>query len=341
MHSNEDLPMKKRLRGKQAPLACASPCGLHLQRLLHMPELSHSISPWLDQRSLCVFGQSDAAGRVLAISPEVWQGQLLDLKRRSLRTSAQLVKVLESFASRWRHVRSIVFPQCNPSAAAIKVLRASLPALRSVDLHNCTQAGSLRLLAGLPFLEEIVLDGHLPKAPLPQLKVLEIRGMALELHGEGLEDWRRLPELVPKLEILRAPWLDDQADDEVSQDMWEKLHVPPLGCKTSDECLRFLQKMEHLREVDLSDVYTLSDAGLQILGTLPNLERLLLQNMGPRVTVEGLWHLADSRAPLGFLDLQRCLSKGHWQPQAGRTALRETDILAFQRRRPTTQVCFS
>jgi len=216
--------------------------------------------------------------------------------------------------------------------------------LRSLDLRLCTRAGCLRLLEELPGLEWVVLQGPLPKVPVPQLKTLEFSSCAqfktVELHDAGLQDWRKLPELTPNLEILRVPWLEDEDDNEMSQDMWEKLHEPPLGCRTDDECLRALQKLTQLKEVDLSGVYTFTDAGMRTLGSLPKLERLLLRNMGPHVTAEGLRHLAEGCAPLRFLDLSSCLDTG-CRPSAVRTTLLQADIDAFRRRCPLTEVVFS
>merc|ERR1712129_128860 len=289
-------------------------------------------------------GSADQIRRSVAICPEAWRGRVVDLKHRSIRNSSQLLNVLKAFVGRWALVESLTFPQCNPSAAVVQSLKASLPALRCADLRHCTCAGSIRLLAGLPFLETVVLQGHLPKTPLPKLKVLEFCGTSLDLHGEGLEGWRKLPELVPNLESLRVPWCDDNDDidllKDATQEVWDRLHEPPMGCKTSDECLRYLPMLNQLKEVNLSEVYTLTDAGLRILGNLPKLERLVLQNMGVHVTKEGLHHLAVGSAPFQFLDMSRCLDTG-CRPNAGRTGLVQADFDAFRQRRMTTKVCFS
>lgn len=303
------------------------------------------MTSWLDQRSLCRLALADAARRVLATDPEVWRGRRLELRSGSIRNSSQLSKALTASPERWLHVTSLSFPRCNPSKAAVQALRAVLPALRSVDLRLCTRAGSLRLLEELPNLEEVMLGGNLPGAPLLRLKTMDLTecGDMVELHSEGLEDWIKVPELVPNLEVLRVPWLerrDEKNDKGISQEMWESLHSGCLGCKSDDECLRTLLKLKQLKEVDLSNIYTLSDAGLRTLADLPKLERLLLQNMGSRITAEGLRHLAGGCAALRFLDLSRCLDIG-CRPSAGRTMLLQADIDAFRRRRPMVEVLFS
>lgn len=210
----------------------------------------------------------------------------------------------------------------------------------------------MRLLKELPELEEVVVDGCLPEAPVPKLKSLELTGstyinrqknvcvMNCEMHEpqESLENWSNLPKSTPNLQVLRVPWREDCKD--MSQDKWDDLHEGTLGCGTNDKCLLALEKLKHLRELDLSGVYTVTDAGLRTLAGLPNLERLLLKNMGPRITAEGLWHLADGCAPLRFLDLSGCLDTG-CRPSTGRTSLRQADIDAFRRRRPLTEVHFS
>jgi len=337
------MSVNRRLRGKQArahaPL-CEAPRLPQLHRLFDFEELSQLMTSWLDQRSLCRLALADAARRDLATDPEVWRGRRLELKSGAIRNSSQLSKALSASPGRWALVTSLGLPQCNLSKAAVRAMRDVLPALRSVDLRLCTRAGSLRLLQELPNLEEVMLEGVLPTAPLLRLKTMELCGTMVDLHEEGLVDWRKLPELVPNLEVLRVPWLELEDDRDISQDMWEKLHEAPLGCRTDDECLRALEKLEQLKEVDLSDVYTLSDAGLRGLGALPKLETLRLQNMGPRVTAEGLRHLAGGCAPLRFLDLSRCLDTG-CRPSAGRTMLLQADVDAFRKRRPMTEVLFS
>lgn len=332
------MQANRRLRGKQArPSPQLGEAPLH--RLFQFEELSQLITSWLDQRSLCRLGLADSARHALAADPEAWRERRLELRSRALRNSSQLCKALAASPGRWALVRSLTFPQCNPSTAAVRALQAALPALRSVDLRLCTRAGSHRLLEELPRLEEVVLQGSLPRTPLLQLKTLELCGVSIDLHGEGPEDWKKLPKLVPNIEVLRVPWLEDEEDKDITQDMWEKLHEPPLGCRTGDECLHALEQMQQLKEVDLSDVYTITDAGLRILGALPKLERLLLRNMGPQVSAEGLRDLAGGPAPLRLLDLSRCLDTG-CRPSAGRTTLVQADIDAFRRRRPSTEVVF-
>lgn len=313
---------------------------LQVYRLFQFEEMTYLVTSWLDQRSLGRLALADAARLALAADPETWRGRALQLKSKAIRNSSQLEKVLTASAGRWAFVRSLVFPKCDLSTAAIRTLRTALPALRCVDLRFCTRAGCLRLLKELPGLEQALLAGTFPfKAPLPELKTLEFCSSAsVELHQEGLEDWRKLPLLTPKLEVLCAPWFEDVECS--SQAWWEKLHEPPFDCKTNDECLHALAKLNQLKEVDLSDVYTLTDAGLRTLGSLPKLERLLLRNMGPCVTAKGLRLLADGCAPLRFLDLSRCLDIG-CRPNAGRTTLLQADIDAFRRRCPLTEVLFS
>lgn len=332
----------RRLRGKQASSReVVRPS--QLRRLFHFEELSHLMASWLDQRSLCRLSAVDAERRSLAADPDVWSDRTLELKSRAIRNSSQLANLLKAAAGRWARVTSLSLPQCNVSVAAARALRAALPAIRSVDLQLCARAGSLRLLDELDDtdLEEVMTQGHLPRAPLRRLKTLKLCGKwsSVELH-EGLDEWRNLPKVVPNLEVLHVPWVEEDDKNPLSQDMWEKLHEPPLGCRTDDECLRVLEKLNRLKEVDLSNVYTLTDAGLRTLSALPKLERLLLPNMGPHVTAEGLRHLADGVAPLRFLDLRRCMDTG-CRPSAGRTTLLQADIEAFRRRRPTTEVLFS
>jgi len=352
----QPVALNRRLRGKQAgtrQLCTAPTCQMH--RLFQFEELSYLVTSWLDQSSLCHLATADIARLSVVADPEAWRGRTVQLKSRAIRNSQQLAKVLTTSSGRWAFVRSLVFPQCNASTATVRTLRAALPALRSVDLRACTRAGCLRLLKELPDLEEVVLEGCLPEAPVPCLKSLEFSGsscfverqkftcvMNCEMHDshDVLENWRKLPELAPNLQVLRVPWLEEDDCNAMSQDMWDEMHEGMFSCRTDDTCLRALEKLKHLKEVDLSGVYTITDAGLRTLAALPKLERLLLKNMGPRITAEGLWHLADGCASLRFLDLGRCLDTG-CRPSAGRTSLRQADIDAFRRRRPLTEVLFS
>lgn len=340
----------RRLRGKQARPSSWLPCEEFSFQLLHhlfqLAELVPVVTSWLDQRSLCRLGVSNAFSAAIATCPEAWSGRVLVLKSRSIKNSAQLIKVLEACARRWTGVQSMVFPQMSPSAVAVRSVRAALPALRSIDLNVCPEPGTVRLLAGLPAIEEVV-GVFVPRAPLLKLRHLDLCGGSgggmNAMHWQDSEDsdlWASLPRLVPNLELLRAPWSENDGGKEVDQECWDFLHQPPLGCTTSDACLRHLQDLKCLREVDLSDVYTITDASLRTLANLPKLERLSLQNMGPRVTADGLRHLADGCAPLCFLDLRRCLDIGR-RPSTGRTSFVLADILAFRRRRPRTEVLFS
>lgn len=338
----------KRLRGKQACPGRERPQSGKLHRLLQFEEVSQLAASWLDQKSLCRFAKTEKACRELANDPEVWRNRRLDLHSRALRNSADLQKALVAVIRRWELVRSMVFPQCNASAAVLKTLRLKLPGLRSIDLRWCTRAASLRLLKEMPQLEEVIVDALIPESPLPDLKRLEVVGScAMSLHGEGLDDWKKLGELVPNLEVLIAPWpettRDGSPDRPVAQeehDLWERLHAPPLDCKTTDTCVRCLDQFQNLRELDLSGTYTLSNASLMSLANLPKLERLTLKNMGAGISAEGLQHLANGNAPLQLLDLSQCKDTG-LRPWFGRTSLQQEHIETFCRRRPKTTVLFS
>ena len=115
------MPGNRRLRGKQArphPPLCEAPRAAQLHRLFHFEELSHLVTSWLGQRSLCRLALADAARRALAADPEAWRGRRLELRSRAIRNSSQLSKVLAVSLGRWALVRSLVFPRCNPSTAA-------------------------------------------------------------------------------------------------------------------------------------------------------------------------------------------------------------------------------
>mmetsp|Transcript_24263 Transcript_24263/g.68841 ORF Transcript_24263/g.68841 Transcript_24263/m.68841 type:complete len:339 (+) Transcript_24263:90-1106(+) len=337
----ERAPTRRRLRSKgpgRQRQSAASVQGL-LGRLLQLDELARLVSSWLDVPSLLRLGCADATGRALAAMPETWRGRSLDL-RVKLRGSAQLQLLLRRFSERWAGVHTAVLPQVNLSASVAQLLKTCLPGLRSLDVCRCTRAGGLRLLGlGLPGVETLVAPGYLPTVPLPSLRVLELWGAADELHVEGVDEWAKLPALVPNLEVLRVPW-NESEDDVLNEALWEKLHEPPLGCRTSDACLEHLRALPRLRELDLSEVYTVCDDGLRVLANLPKLERLALQNAGRSISSAGLRALALGSAPLRWLDLRRCCDVGR-RPSLGRTSLRPEDVAAFRRARPEVEVLFS
>lgn len=307
-----------------------------------MEELARLAALFLEPRSLLRLGATCSAALDLPTSPWAWLGRTLELHGSTFRRSAQFVATLRRFSLRWSLLDSLALPKVNFSTDGAKTLRECLPGLRRLDLRRCPRAGGLRLLsAGVPEgVKEVVVPSYLPPSPLPGLKVLSIEHPVSELHTEGQEEWEKLPRNLANLEVLSAPWIEEDELDNVDEDMWDKLHEPPLGCRTTDACLLQLRKMPQLRELDLSQVYTLTDDGLHTLGGLPRLERLVLQNAGRGVTAAGLRSLAESRAPLVFLDLRRCLDTG-LRPLSGRTSLTEEDIAAFRRLRPSTEVLFS
>jgi len=324
-----------RERNQPVPGAWPRPNGF----LLLPSDVLLDVLSYFDQRGLYRVSVA-ATCLAVAASPEVWRDRTVELVSRRIRNSAQLLKALESNALRWRCVKAVALPQLQPSKEAARALRTVFPALQSADLSLCPAAGGQRVLSEVTHIERLVLPGYLPRVPLPQLKVLKLHSECNHLHLEGLEEWTRLPQLLPCLEILHAPWLEVLVDEGLSRDKWELLHQPPLGCKTSDACLLPLKQLEQLRELDLSDVYTLSNSGLRTLSSLPKLEVLILQNLGWGVDAEGLRSLAEGCVSLRVLDLRRCLDSGR-QPTVGRTALTQADAVAFRRRRPAVELRFS
>lgn len=331
-------PQRRRLRGKHS-WAETPTAANHLRRLLELGGCL--VSEWLGQRELCRLAAADTTGRETAAQPETWHGRCLDLRSRCLRGSMQLQELMRTARGRWCSVQHLVLPQCQPSAAAASALRTALPQLQGADLGLCPRAGGLRLLAELGgCLDSVLLPGYLPQMPLPRLRVLKLTGPNVELHLQGRPSWVQLPEVAPRLESFSATWDDGDSQEGLSLDAWEKLHEPPLGCMTTDVCLEELQRLTELQELDLSGVYTITDAGLASLGSMASLRRLELRNMGYGVSDAGLRALAEGCAPLSHLDLRQCLDTGK-RPNSGRTAITPEGVQHFRRKRPAATVLLS
>lgn len=303
---------------------------LHL--LGHLQEVVDQVVAFLPQQDLCRMGAADNQFRVIAFSPRSWQGRTLSWSQLPLTRSDQ--RVLLRGEARWKLVQGIALPNMRPSKAFLQQLRSVFPNLRTLHLadrsspeetHRCileafANLECLRIQSGQHF--KVFSD-----RPLLQLKTLDVRD-AFAFHRAGPGIWSCLPHVVPNIEILRVP----------------------LGCwgaprdsaiiRTNDECMLPLCSLPMLRELDASEVYTLTDACIQTLGSLARLERLCLRSMGRLITGQGLRFLAQGGAPLSYVDFTVRYERAKW-PNIGRTTISEDDAAEFRSRRPEVEILIS
>lgn len=227
-------------------------------------------------------------------------------------------------------------------------MEVAWPRLHCLDLSWWLPMSSQDLVPFLTHLQHVKLPGCIPLTPMPELRVLELTGRVETATHRGFDEgeesgvlssWSRLPELLPRLEVLRAPWIEDPRDKKACSEMeWKSRQEQLAGSVLSDKCLEPLCKMKHLKELDLSGVHTLTDSGLQILADVPALQVLRLQNMGYSIT--SLQAFVKARAPLRLIDLGDCIDTGR-RPHHGRTALSLTHVNEIRRQLPMTEVLVS
>jgi Leucine-rich repeat (LRR) protein len=136
---------------------------------------------------------------------------------------------------------------------------------------------------------------------LPQLRELNI--MLTNVTDEGLKQIANCQDL-RVLMFWNNPKITDASMQTISQ--LERLHsLEAGGPLCGDAGLAYISEMEELRELKLADYRDtpgITDAGMQHIGKLENLELLSLQNAS--ITDEGLRHLEKLKS-LKTLDLTR------------------------------------
>jgi hypothetical protein len=136
---------------------------------------------------------------------------------------------------------------------------------------------------------------------LPQLRELSI--FLTSITDEGLKQIANCQDL-RVLTFWNNPKITDASMQTISQ--LERLHsLEAGGPLCGDAGLAYISEMEELRELKLSDYRDtpgITDAGMQHIGKLTNLELLSLQNAS--ITDEGLRHLEKLKS-LKTLNLTR------------------------------------
>lgn len=130
-------------------------------------------------------------------------------------------------------------------------------------------------------LTDILPDGSLP---LPELRELKIHGSNVALAS--MDNLKNLPDLI---------------------------HLDMTGWKISHEHLIPLRQLRHLRTLYLEENKKLTDAAVDILISLPNLQSLNVKQTG--ITDDGLVRLASMRR-------LRCF-RAHPRSQAARISIRQ------------------
>lgn len=350
------IPRKRPPSEQEKATYNSAPCS----GLLFQGDVSVQILEYLEQQTLCQLMSASQVHRDVVCCQSVWQRQELDLHRQPHgmavtrgRDSADFAMLLKSRPSYLAWVGTVVLPKSSWEAVDDKrkcqkfkkAIAVAWPSLRCLDLSWWLPAASEGLLP-FPNLEHLRLPGCLPRAPMPELRVLQLIGRVESGTNRGCIDfgnintWRQLPKLLPRLEVLHAPWVDGPRDMDVrSETQWKVRMEQMLGRDAmSDACLEPLLEMKHLKELDLSGIHTLTDSGLNTLAQLPALQVLRLQNMGYCIT--SLQAFVTARANPLLIDLRNCMDTG-FRPHRGRTALGPKHVSELKRQQPMVDVLFS
>ncbi len=256
---------------------------------------------YLDVRSLAANACTNSAAR--AAVPAAVDGQrLILLYSRYWWTPARLKAFAAAPHQPWSLAAGLVLPSFNGpheriSKPIIGALAHSMPRIKFLDT---TQMGlvrsqlvdfcrGFRYLTVLRFGNARAFTLHMV-AHLP-LRVLELYE-ADSVHCTDRGQWACLDSM-PALEVLELPvgWFGDAKRREPGAE-------PPL---TDAGCLAHLRSLPKLWRLNLSRVWSLGDAELDVLGSL-RLRELILQDMGPGCSVQGFSCLAHGA--LAVLDLR-------------------------------------
>ncbi|CAE7229031.1 unnamed protein product [Symbiodinium sp. CCMP2592] len=314
-----------------------------VSKLLQQFDLLLNVFAALKDREIFTFSAVSKLCHVSANQPTTWRCRMLVLnltKNKEVTETATLQKAIESISKRqgasiWRYVQGIVLPSGlrGFSKYLPATIHALLPNIRLLDLgtFSANEALLVSILAGLKNLEQLhgARDLRVPLSPTPvmsptKLKVLTVPN-AFVFHCHTV--WALLASVLPRIEVLRVPL-----------GFWTTLNYE---IRTSDADMECLRSLRCLRELDISEVHTLTDRGLQVVASL-RLEQLAIRRMGAQVSGATLRALAQC-GTLASLDLS-----GNLPPERaarpnrseGRGSMSQRDVEGFLIKRPEVKIRF-
>eukprot|EP00439_Symbiodinium_sp_Y106_P017879 s2608_g2.t1 len=314
-----------------------------VSKLLQQFDLLLNVFAALKDREIFTFSAVSKLCHVSANQPTTWRCRMLVLnlrKNKEITETYTLQKALESISKRqgaslWRYVRGIVLPSGlrGFSKYLPSTIHALLPNIRLLDLgtFSANEALLVAILAGLKNLEQLHGASNLrvPLSPTPAMSPTKLKALtvqnALEFHCHTV--WALLASVLPCIEVLRVPL-----------GFWTTLNYE---IRTSDADMESLRSLRCLRDLDISEVHTLTDRGLQVVAAL-RLEQLAIRRMGAQVSGATLRALAQC-GTLGSLDLT-----GNLPPEraarpnrsVGRGSMSQRDVEEFLIKRPEVKICF-
>eukprot|EP00439_Symbiodinium_sp_Y106_P023927 s2608_g2.t3 len=265
-----------------------------VSKLLQQFDLLLNVFAALKDREIFTFSAVSKLCHVSANQPTTWRCRMLVLnlrKNKEITETYTLQKALESISKRqgaslWRYVRGIVLPSGlrGFSKYLPSTIHALLPNIRLLDLgtFSANEALLVAILAGLKNLEQLHGASNLrvPLSPTPAMSPTKLKALtvqnALEFHCHTV--WALLASVLPCIEVLRVPL-----------GFWTTLNYE---IRTSDADMESLRSLRCLRDLDISEVHTLTDRGLQVVAAL-RLEQLAIRRMGAQVSGATLRALAQ------------------------------------------------
>lgn len=261
----------------------------------------------------------------LLYQPCTWQGKIIDFvsPESVFQHSKQLIVLLKKNRVRWQQVVGCKMPRVPISQPLLESLGSCLPRIHHLDLSNMchdqyvtwiklsNQFPFLQVLK-LPFCAEIGVSGLRLLCTLP-LRHLSMPGN-MRIHCKTPCAFMELGNL--------------------HQLEWLNISAPPWGREdqvTNDRCLESLAALPSLEHLDISNMCTITNAGLQIVSTFPALKVLVMWAMGRGVNGAGLDCLSGCEQ-LDRLDMLECQSLTQVEPH---------DIDRFRASRPDVHLSFN
>jgi hypothetical protein len=282
-------------------------------------------------KSLLRLSQTSMLCQTLITSPGTWQGQFIDFHRGKGKTdrgaitkSARLSSILTSGRRRWLLVRHIKLPAMWLASYLWREIGETFPNLTVLDARHVIHfdaGAATKVCKQLPHLETLLMPGACVMPPTSLVHFSTLRSLQHLNMAEGLllhqgSNGFQTPATIQGLKTL-----------DVSLGLLcTSLELHDI--RTNDDSVSALRHLPELLLLNLSDIHSLTDQALQEISRFPKLQELVICNMGPGITRQGLVFLRACRS-LKRLNLSDCAKRVPLANERQRTMLERVDINEF------------